>query len=133
MGIQPSQGDYWQATRAAGHGDFHLIVFAPSTVQEMVDYVSLAFDLGEKYRMPSMVLSDGMLGQMMEPVVLPEAKEPSAEEKPWAACGHRNKRPHNIINSLNTNPAELEKLVVDRFKRYDEVKKNEQRAEEYSF
>ena len=130
-GIQPSQGDYWQATRAAGHGDFHLIVFAPSTVQEMVDYVSLAFDLGEKYRMPSMVLSDGMLGQMMEPVVLPEAKEPSAEEKPWAACGHRNKRPHNIINSLNTNPAELEKLVVDRFKRYDEVKKNEQRAEEY--
>ena len=130
-GIQPSQGDYWQATKAAGHGDFHLIVFAPSTVQEMVDYVSLAFDLGEKYRMPSMVLSDGMLGQMMEPVMLPEAKEPSTEEKPWAACGHRNKRPHNIINSLNTNPAELEKLVVDRFKRYDEVKKNEQRAEEY--
>ena len=130
-GIQPSQGDYWQATKAAGHGDFHLIVFAPSTVQEMVDYVSLAFDLGEKCRMPSMVLSDGMLGQMMEPVVLPEAKEPSTEDKPWAACGHRNKRPHNIINSLNTNPAELEQLVVDRFKRYDEVKKKEQRAEEY--
>lgn len=130
-GIQPSQGDYWMATRCAGHGDFHLLVLAPSTVQEMVDYVSLAFELGEKYRVPAMVLSDGMLGQMMEPVVLPEAKEEAEAEKPWAACGHKNQRAHNIINSLNTNPAELEALNDDRFKRYEQIKKVEQRAEEY--
>ena len=67
-GIQPSQADYWQATKAAGHGDFHLLVFAPSTIQEMVDHVDRAFDLAEKYRMPAMILSDGMVGQMMEPV-----------------------------------------------------------------
>lgn len=130
-GIQPSQGDYWQATRSAGHGDLHLIVFAPSTVQEMVDYVAMAFELGDKYRMPAMVLSDGMLGQMMEPVVLPDVSDVKLPEKPWAACGHQNKRAHNIINSLNTNPSELEELNNNRFKRYAEVKKNEQRAEEY--
>ena len=67
-GIQPSQADYLQATKATGHGEFQILVFAPSTVQEMVDFVSLAFDLGDKYRMPAMILADGMLGQMMEPV-----------------------------------------------------------------
>lgn len=130
-GIQPSQGDYWQATRSAGHGDFHLLVLAPSTVQEMVDFVSLAFELGEKYRVPSMVLSDGMLGQMMEPVILPDSSDRPSVEKPWAASGHGNKRPHNVINSLNTAPTELEKLVVDRFKRYSVIIRDEQRAEEY--
>ena len=83
-GIQPSQADYWQATKATGHGDFQILVFAPSTVQEMVDFVSLAFDLGDKYRMPAMILADGMLGQMMEPVEFKEQNESAKVEKPWA-------------------------------------------------
>lgn len=130
-GIQPSQADYWQATKATGHGDFQLIVLAPSTVQEMADMVSDAFDLGEKYRMPVMILSDGMLGQMMEPVSFPDKKEVHVSEKPWAACGHENKRPHNIVNSLYIDPKTLEDKVIERFKRYETVKAEEQRAEEY--
>src|SRR5512133_2848310 len=94
-GIQPSQSDYFQATRATGHGDFHLIVLAPSTVQEMVDYAYKAFDLADEYRTPVMVLADGMLGQMMEPVVLPEPKQLSdLPAKPWATTGHQRKRAH---------------------------------------
>ena len=130
-GIQPSQSDYYQATRSLGHGDFHLIVFAPSTVQETVDLISDAFDIGDKYRVPTMVLSDGMLGQMMEPVVLPEMKEPDNDSKGWAACGHKNQRKHNVINSLNTDPPVLERMNVERFERYAKIKENEQRVEEY--
>ncbi len=130
-GIQPSQSDYWQATRAAGHGDFHLLVFAPSTIQEMVDFIGMAFDKAEQYRMPAMILSDGMLGQMMEPVVFPEAGEVKMADKPWAACGHGNKRPHNIVNSLYIDPKELEDKIKERYERYEIVKANEQRAEEY--
>lgn len=130
-GIQPSQSDYWQATKATGHGDFQILVFAPSTVQEMVDLVSDAFDLGDKYRMPAMILADGMLGQMMEPVVLPDNSGKQLPEKPWAASGHRNERKHNVINSLYLTPQALEKLVVERYQRYEIVKQNEQRAEEY--
>ncbi|MBQ3517287.1 MAG: 3-methyl-2-oxobutanoate dehydrogenase subunit beta, partial [Lachnospiraceae bacterium] len=94
-GIQPSQSDYWQATKALGHGDFQMFVLAPSTIQEMVDFVPLAFEVGEKYRVPSMILSDGMLGQMMEPVEFPEKKDTAIAEKPWATNGHQNKRPKN--------------------------------------
>jgi 2-oxoglutarate ferredoxin oxidoreductase subunit alpha len=130
-GIQPSQSDYCQATKATGHGDFHMLVFAPSTVQEMVDLVAGAFDLGDKYRMPAMVLSDGMLGQMMEPVALPEPMEVDNDSKPWAACGHQNKREHNVINSLYINPQELEDLVRQRYEKYERIKETEQRAEEY--
>jgi len=130
-GIQPSQSDYWQATKAGGHGDYQILVFAPSTVQEMVDLVSDAFDLADKYRMPSMILADGMLGQMMEPVVLPEEGAKAPVEKPWAACGHEGKREHNVINSLYLTPDQLENLVVERYERYETIKKNEQRAEEY--
>ena len=130
-GIQPSQADYWQATRSSGHGDFHMIVFAPSTVQEMVDLVSDAFTLGDKYRMPTMILSDGMLGQMMEPVILPEKKVEKLPEKTWAACGHQNKREHNVVNSLYIEPHVLENIVRERFEKYDTIKKTEQRAEEY--
>ena len=130
-GIQPSQADYWQATKATGHGDFHILVFAPSTVQEAVDLVSLAFDLADKYRMPAMIFSDGMLGQMMEPVVLPEKTDKAPMEKPWATNGHKNKRPHNIINSLFLDPHKLEYTVDKRFERYAVIKKEEQRAEEY--
>lgn len=130
-GIQPSQADYWQATKALGHGDFHVLVFAPSTVQEMVDLVALAFDLGDKYRMPAMILADGMLGQMMEPVVLPDKNDAKLTEKPWAACGHQDKRERNVVNSLYLSPMVLERLVVERFERYGQIKKDEQRAEEY--
>lgn len=130
-GIQPSQSDYWQATRATGHGDFRILVLAPSTVQEMVELVQDAFDMGDKYRMPAMILSDGMLGQMMEPVVLPEASDKPLPKKEWATCGHHNQRKHNVINSLYITPSELEALVRDRYKKYDYIKANEQRAEKY--
>lgn len=130
-GIQPSQADYWQATKALGHGDFQVLVFAPSTVQEMVDLVALAFDKADEYRMPAMILADGMLGQMMEPVVLPEKRDAAQIEKPWAACGHENKRPHNIVNSLYLTPNALESLVEERYQRYEKIKANEQLAEEY--
>ncbi len=130
-GIQPSQSDYWQATKAGGHGDYQILVFAPSTVQEMVDLVSDAFDLADQYRIPSMILADGMLGQMMEPVELPEEGAKQPVEKTWAACGHENKREHNIINSLYLTPDKLESLVLERYERYEIIKKKEQRAEEY--
>lgn len=129
-GIQPSQSDYWQATRATGHGDFHLIVLAPSTVQEMADDVYKAFDLADMYRTPVMVLADGMLGQMMEPVVLPERKT-ELPDKPWAVTGHKGQRTHNIVNSLYLKPDELEATNVERFERYEAIKAAEQRAEEY--
>ena len=130
-GIQPSQADYYQATKSTAHGDFHMIVFAPSTVQETVDLVAKAFDLGDKYRMPVMILSDGMLGQMMEPVELPEPKEVDNDSKEWAACGHKNQRKHNVVNSLYIDPATLEGLVKKRFERYAKVQAEEQMAEEY--
>ena len=130
-GIQPSQADYYQATKSTAHGDFHIIVFAPSTVQETVDLVAKAFDLGDKYRMPVMILSDGMLGQMMEPVELPEPKEVDNDSKEWAACGHKNQREHNVVNSLYIDPATLEDLVKKRFERYAKVQAEEQMAEEY--
>ncbi len=128
-GIQPSQADYWQATKATGHGDFQLLVFAPSTVQEMVDTVFKAFDRAETYRMPAMILADGMLGQMMEPVVLEQPEGYKPHEKPWATTGHQFKREHNIINSLYLKPDQLEKTIVDRFARYETVKAKEQEAE----
>lgn len=129
-GIQPSQSDYWQATRALGHGDFHVVVYAPSTVQEMADYVYEAFDVADKYRVPVMILADGMLGQMMEPVVLPEQKT-NLPEKPWATCGHGHKRAHNVVNSLYLTADALEKLNIERFERYAVIKDAEQRAETY--
>lgn len=130
-GIQPSQADYWQATKATGHGDFQVLVFAPATVQEMVDLVGTAFDLGDKYRMPAMILADGMLGQMMEPVVIPDNPRKDLPPKPWATDGHKGKRKHNVINSLYLTPQALEQLCIERFKRYEVIKENEQRAQEY--
>lgn len=128
--IQPSQSDYWQATRAAGHGDFFMPVLAPSTVQEMADCVYRAFDLADQYRTPVMLLADGMLGQMMEPVVLPEPRSlDSLPAKPWATTGHGHARPHNIVNSLYLTAEELEDLNIERFKRYKLIECTEQRAE----
>ncbi len=126
--IQPSQADYWQATRALGHGDGHVIVLAPSTVQEMADLAYGAFDLADEYRTPVMILADGMLGQMMEPVVLPERRE-ELPEKPWAVTGHKGQRAHNVVNSLYLTAEDLERLVVEREKRYDVIRRDEQRAE----
>lgn len=130
-GIQPSQADYWQATKALGHGDFHVLVLAPSTVQEMVDLVEEAFYLSDKYRVPAMILADGMLGQMMEPVQFKEKEKEEEIDKSWAANGHKNKRKHNIINSLYLTPESLEELVLERFKRYEVIKEKHQMAEEY--
>lgn len=131
-GIQPSQSDYWQATKAPGHGDLHVLVFAPSSVQEMVDLVEHAYDTADKYRIPAMILADGMLGQMMEPVVLEKSDEKKAlPEKPWATNGHQNKREHNIINSLYLQAQELEDLVKARFERYKIVEENEPMCENY--
>ncbi len=126
--IQPSQSDYWQATRALGHGDFFMVVYAPSTVQEMADMVYNAFDVADKYRTPVMILADGMLGQMMEPVELPEPKT-EFPEKPWATDGHKNLRPHNIANSLYLTPEDLDRLNHERFERYEIIKANEPQSE----
>ncbi len=130
-GIQPSQADYWQATKALGHGDFHLLVFAPASVQEMVDMVIKAFDKADEYRMPTMILADGLLGQMMEPVSFPEINANAHDKKIWAANGHCKKREHHIINSLYLKPDELENSVTERFRRYDIIKENESDAELY--
>ena len=129
-GIQPSQSDYFQATKGGGHGDYHLIVLTPSSVQEMADLTALAFDLAEKYRMPAMLLADGTMGQMMEPVVLPEPSE-STTPKPWAVTGTQCKRPHNIINSLYLVPEILEKTNLERYERYRQVEENEVRYESF--
>ena len=130
-GIQPSQADYWQATRALGHGDFRVVVYAPSTVQEMADYVYNAFDVADKYRTPVMILADGMLGQMMEPVVLPEETVLEKSAPDWAVTGTECKRPHNIINSLYLSPAELEQKNIERFERYARLAEKETMWEEF--
>lgn len=130
-GIQPSQADYWQATKALGHGDFHLLVFAPASVQEMVDMVVKAFDTADKYRMPAMILADGLLGQMMEPVSFPEITPNAHDKSGWAADGHKGKREHHIINSLYLQPDELQTSVMNRFERYELVKAEETDAELY--
>ena len=131
-GIQPSQSDYFLATRGPGHGDFHVLVLAPASVQEMADLTGKAFDLAEKYRMPAMLLADGTMGQMMEPVILPEALAPEdLPEKPWATCGHGHKRPHNVANSLYLTASDLENLVRERYERYAVIEETEQEAESY--
>lgn len=129
-GIQPSQADYWMMTRALGHGDFHVIVFAPATVQEMVDTVKKAFDLSDYYRVPAVILADGLLGQMMEPVTFYDNMDenPYNADTSWHANGHGNKRKHNIINSLYLEAEELEDRVVKRFEKYELIKENHTEA-----
>lgn len=129
-GIQPSQADYFQATRSAGHGDFRMIVLAPSSAQEMVDLTLKGFDLADQYRMTSMILSDGVLGQMMEPVILGAYTDPGIA-KDWALTGTECKRPHNLVNSLYLQAEELEELNFARFRRYGEIQEKETRHEEY--
>ena len=129
-GIQPSQSDYFQATKGAAHGDFHMIVLAPASVQEMAELTVKGFDLADKYRMTTMILADGTMGQMMEPVSLDFAvSEPTP--KPWAVTGTKCEREHNIINSLFLKPEELEKTNFERYDRYKVIEENEVMYEEY--
>ena len=129
-GIQPSQADYFQATRGSGHGDYHMIVLAPSSVQEMAELTVKGFELADTYRMTSMILADGTMGQMMEPVSLEFDVKP-APEKPWATVGTKLERTHNIVNSLSLVPEELEKLNFERYEKYNYIKENEAMYEEY--
>ena len=132
--IQPSQADYVQATKGGGHGDYHLIVLAPSTVQEMADFVGLGFDLAFKYRTPSMILADGVVGQMMEKVVLPPQRPRRTDEElaaqcPWAVTGRPASRKPNIITSLELDSAIMEKNN-ERFQAtYRRIEENEVRYE----
>lgn len=132
--IQPSQGDYFQATRGGGNGDYSVIVLAPNSVQEMADFVDLAFDLAFKYRNPAMILSDGVIGQMMEKVVLPPMKPRRTMEEievqcPWASTGRKNGRERNIITSLELRSEEMEKKNLALQRKYETIKANETRAE----
>lgn len=129
-GIQPSQSDYFQATRGGGHGDYHMIVLAPASVQEMAELTVKGFDLADKYRMTTMILADGTMGQMMEPVSLDFDIKPEPE-KPWATTGTKMEREHNIVNSLSLVPEELEMLNIKRYERYKIIEENETMYEEY--
>ena len=123
-GIQPGQADYFQATRGGYNGDAKIPVFAPSGIQECVDMIYESFDIAEKYRNPVLILADGMIGQMMEPVTFDFAvKQPP--EKPWAVTGTQMKREHNIVNSLYLKPEELEQINFERFDKYKVVEENE--------
>ena len=130
-GIQPSQSDYFQATRSSGHGDFHLIVLAPNSVQEIIDLTQRAFDLADTYRMPAMILGDGILGQMMEPAELKVNPPSNLPEKTWATNGTAGKRKKNITNSLYLQPDELERKNIARYDRYKTVGKKETLYEPY--
>ncbi len=126
--IQPSQSDYLQATKGGGHGDYHLIVLAPSSVQELVDLTQKAFDLADKYRNPVMVLGDGLLGQMMEPVEIKKV-EPKKYDKSWALTGAKGREPHRIT-SFDIDPYKLEKIVLNLKKKYEKIKEEEVMYEE---
>ncbi len=131
--IQPSQADYFQSTKGGGHGDYRLITFAPSSVQEMYDYLTLAMDLAEKYRNPAMILSDGAIGQMMEKVVLSEQKPRRTEEEinktfPWATTG-ASKENRRIITSLELDPAKQEQVNLHLQGKYREIEEKEVRFE----
>ena len=129
-GIQPSQSDYFQATKGGGHGDYHMIVLAPASVQEMASLTIKGFNLADKYLMTAMILADGTIGQMMEPISFEDA-EIETYEKPWALTGTECRRPHNIVNSLYLKPDELEQKNFERYERYAQVEENEPMWEEY--
>ena len=130
-GIQPAQSDYFQATKGGGHGDYKMVVLAPSSVQECVDLVKNAFDIADTYRTPVMILGDGMLGQMMEPIVIDDESDVKLPEKSWATSGTKLERPHNVINSLFLEAKELEETILERQKVYDKIAENEVRYESY--
>ncbi len=127
-GIQPSQSDYFQATKGGGHGDYRLVVLAPSTVQEAVDMVMDAFDIADQYRTPVMILGDGMIGQMMEPIEFKERPKRDLPAKDWATDGCKDREP-NIINSLFLQPEELEEHNWKLYKKYKMIEENEVKVE----
>ncbi len=132
--IQPSQSDYFQATRGGGNGDYYLIVLAPNSVQEMADFVDLAFTLAFKYRTPTMILSDGVIGQMMEKVVLPPFKPRRTEEEilkecPWASTGCNGTRKRNVITSLELKSEVMEVRNIHLQEKYKTIRENEVRYE----
>ena len=133
--IQPSQADYFQTVKGGGHGDYRLITLAPASVQEMADFVGLAFDLAFKYRNPAIILADGVIGQMMEKVVLPKPRPRRTEEEiiaqcpSWATTGRKNRQP-NIITSLELNPEVMEQRNIHLQQKYAEIEANEVRYEE---
>lgn len=131
-GIQPAQSDYNQATKGLAHGDFFLPVYAPSSIQEMVDFIQEAFDVADMYRTPVMVMGDGMIGQMMEPVEFKERVQRELPVKDWAANGRGDREKHNVINSLYLKPEALEDHNLHLFKKYDAIKKNETKYELYN-
>ncbi len=128
--IQPSQSDYFQTVKGGGHGDYRLITLAPNSVQEMVDFVALGFDLAFKYRNPAMILTDGVIGQMMEKVKLPEQRERRTEEEirrqcPWATLGKAPDRGPNIVTSLELDAAKMEENNLRFQAKYKDIEKNE--------
>ncbi|VBB07901.1 pyruvate flavodoxin/ferredoxin oxidoreductase thiamine dip-bdg [Lucifera butyrica] len=127
--IQPAQGDYFQATKGGGHGDYRLLVLAPNSVQELVDLTILSFDLADTYRTPVMLLGDGALGQMMEPVKF-AAEKTGYIAKPWAATGLRGRQTPNIINSLHLQPEKLEEHNIHLQKKFAQIAGREVRYEE---
>lgn len=127
--IQPAQGDYFQAVKGGGHGDYRLIVLAPASVQEMSDFVPLAFDLAFKWRNPVMILSDGALGQMMEKVDLFEEQPRRTAVEPWATVGKPKDRERNIITSLFIEPQRMEEVNLKLQAKYREIEKTEVRYE----
>ena len=129
-GILPSQGDYNQAVKSGGHGDYHCLVLAPSSVQEAVDLMPLAFDRADRYRNPVIVIGDGLIGQMMEPVEFRPGDFPPLPAKDWATTGCKGRKP-NLINSLYLDPVKEEELNQRLCRKYAEMKKNEVRFEEY--
>ncbi len=129
-GIQPSQADYFQATRGGGHGDYHIIVLAPASVQEMASLTVKGFDLADQYSMPAMILADGTIGQMMEPVTLAFGEQ-KAYDKPWALTGTKMERKHHVVSSLYLQPEELERTNLVRYERYRTIEQNETLHESY--
>ena len=128
--IAPAQGDYFQATKGGGHGDYRMIVLGPATIAEAIELVMLAFDLADKYRGPVMILSDGMLGQMMEPVVLPESVDStSLMVKPWALTGASGREP-NAVTSYALDPVDLNRIDTERQSRYRQIEEKEARYRE---
>ncbi len=129
--IQPSQSDYFQAIKGGGHGDYHMLVLAPASVQEMSDFVPLAFDLAFKYRNPVMILSDGMIGQMMEKVELFDQRPRNTQfDQSWVTTGKTADRERNIVSSLDLDPARMEMHNVDLQAKYQKMRENEVRYEE---
>jgi 2-oxoglutarate ferredoxin oxidoreductase subunit alpha len=130
--IAPSQSDYFQATRSGGHGDYHSIVLSPSSIQEAYDIMGLAFNLADKYRMPAIILGDGMLGQMMEPLIIKsKIQNPKSKiKKPWALTGCKGRKP-NIIKSIYLKEGDLEKLNLTLQKKYKTIQQKEQRFERF--